>query len=156
MGGPRPCFTSAVIWPLHCRSCNDGRVLMLVLGNEGGRAFTYLQVDNEYSIFASLPNWVVLHIGTICRDSRKTREKIRGGAATVCFSRGFFLSFEWILCVPLSKALHIAIISCFLVATTTQYTPLGVNTDKYATLFSVLWRRKTWNNDEFHCWKSSY
>ena len=31
----------------------------------------------------------------------------------------------------------------FLVATTTQYPPLGVNTVKYATNFSVLWRRKT-------------
>ena len=36
------------------------------------------------------------------------------------------------------RAQHIAIISCFLVATTTQYSPLGVNRDKYAKLFSVL------------------
>ena len=30
-----------------------------------------------------------------------------------------------------------------------QYQPLGVNTDKYATHFSVLWRRKTCNNGTY-------
>ena len=28
-----------------------------------------------------------------------------------------------------------------------QYQPLGVNTGKYSTFFSVLWHQKTWNND---------
>ena len=72
--------------------------------------------------------WLWYHVLTnIHRQTReKTEWKTRGGEATECFARGFFSSLEWIFEILLSKAQHIAIIPCFLVATT--------NSDEYGQI----------------------
>ena len=100
------------------------------------------------------------HIGTICCDPRSginkysptNERKIRVKNPRWRSHRGFFtrifLEFGVNIWDSAERSSAYCHYSMFF-GRHNQYPSLVMNTVKYSTLFLVLWRRKTWNNDTY-------